>query len=448
MSVAATAVWEVRPTVGSDTNGGGFDPSLSGAGTDYSQQNSKNTTGNNISTTDGVAVGTTTFASATASFTSAIKGNIIYLAGSGITTGWYEVTGYTNSTTITLDRNPGTGTGVTMNIGGAFATLFAAATGTGGTSNTWPYVSNNTIWVKATGSLTVTSALNLNGNSGSAYNLTISGYTTTRGDNGQFTWTTSTTTNLINVGYNNYFYATFNNINFTSTAGSPYSCFFGVGSTALGFLFENCTFSGFYNALDGSSSAIDNIIMINCEIKDCTNAGLQPSGNTLLLDCYIHDNVSYGIYISSAAVASFSLHVTRCLISANGVGINNNDDQGTQLTFENCIIYENTGDGFFQNNNGSQNTIGFWNNIFYGNGGYGINYTGVLATPYPIGFAYNNAFGDNTSGARGNFAIGVGTDITLTANPFNNPSSGDFTLNGTSGGGAACKGAGFPSALP
>ena len=38
--VASTGVWEVRPGVGSDSNGGGFDPSVASPGTDYSQQNS------------------------------------------------------------------------------------------------------------------------------------------------------------------------------------------------------------------------------------------------------------------------------------------------------------------------------------------------------------------------------------------------------------------------
>src|ERR1041385_4429179 len=113
MSISALTVWEVRPTNGANTNGGGF---VSGAaGTDYSQQNAKNTVGNNISTTDAVANGTTTITSATASFTSAIVGNIIYLqGGSGsLTAGWYQVTTFTNSTTIVVDRTVASGTGIT-----------------------------------------------------------------------------------------------------------------------------------------------------------------------------------------------------------------------------------------------------------------------------------------------------------------------------------------------
>ena len=117
MALAAATVWEVRPTNGNDTNGGGF---VTGAtGTDYSQQNAKNTGSADKSTTDAVGIGTTTLTSATANFGTTIVGNIIFLSGSGATTGWYQVVSRTNSTTVVLDRSPGTGTGWTMNIGGA-----------------------------------------------------------------------------------------------------------------------------------------------------------------------------------------------------------------------------------------------------------------------------------------------------------------------------------------
>ncbi len=38
MALLARTVWEVRPTAGSDLNGGFFDPSVTSPGTDYSQQ--------------------------------------------------------------------------------------------------------------------------------------------------------------------------------------------------------------------------------------------------------------------------------------------------------------------------------------------------------------------------------------------------------------------------
>jgi hypothetical protein len=105
MAKGAAAVWEVRPpAVGSDTNGGGYDSIISGAGTDYSLQNAAQ-----VSVTDAVTNGTTTVTSATAGFTSAMVGNACYLSGGtgSVAADRYFVTGFTNSTTITVDRSTG-----------------------------------------------------------------------------------------------------------------------------------------------------------------------------------------------------------------------------------------------------------------------------------------------------------------------------------------------------
>jgi hypothetical protein len=177
MALSASTVWEVRQA-GADTNGGAF---VTGAsGTDYSQQNSANSGGSNGSTTDAVAAGTTTITSATASFTSAIVGNIIYLQGgsNSLAAGWYQVTAYTNSTTIVVDRTVASGTGITMNIGGALATPGqAAAIAT---------VSGMIIWIKysATPFNFTTATAGAGGplSLASGTNMTVSGYDQTRGD--------------------------------------------------------------------------------------------------------------------------------------------------------------------------------------------------------------------------------------------------------------------------
>ena len=133
-ALSGSTVLEIR-TAGSDTNGGGFVTGTSG--TDMSQFDNKNATSCtscqsatvNISTTDAVTAVSTTVTSATANFSAAIVGNIIYLQGGTgpVTAAWYQVTGFTNSTTITVDRNVIVSTGVTMNIGGALASPGQAA---------------------------------------------------------------------------------------------------------------------------------------------------------------------------------------------------------------------------------------------------------------------------------------------------------------------------------
>lgn len=122
MAVLATAIWRVRPS-GNNTNGGGYDPGIAGAATDYSRQNAAQATG-----TNGATTGTTNFADTTANaFTAAMIGNAIYITGTGQTTGFYFVTGFVDVGNVTLDRSPGTGTGATWNLGGGWADFWTNA---------------------------------------------------------------------------------------------------------------------------------------------------------------------------------------------------------------------------------------------------------------------------------------------------------------------------------
>jgi hypothetical protein len=141
MAVNATAVWRVRPS-GNNLNGGGYDAGISGAATDYSQQNAAQTSGS-----AGTATGTTTFSDAVAnSFTAAMVGNAIQIAsGVGFTAGFYFVTAFTSSTTVTLDRSPGTGTVAVWKLGGGWADFWTNTTSTG------PLVGGNTIYILGSG---------------------------------------------------------------------------------------------------------------------------------------------------------------------------------------------------------------------------------------------------------------------------------------------------------
>jgi len=135
MALSLNTVWEVQ-TGGNDTNGGGFVTGASGS--DWSQVAGKRTGGDvtDISTTDGVANGTTTFTSATANFDTTIVGNIIYLQGGtgAIAATRRQVTARASTTSITLDASVAASTGMTLNIGGALlspgiASLFATILG-------------------------------------------------------------------------------------------------------------------------------------------------------------------------------------------------------------------------------------------------------------------------------------------------------------------------------
>jgi hypothetical protein len=449
MAIPSTAVWEIRPTVGSDTNGGGFDPAVSSPGTDFSQQNSPNFSGNNISTTDAACSGGTTLTSATASFTAAIVGNIIYLAGGGATTGWYEVTAYSNSTTVTLDRTPGTVSGGTMNIGGALATVAAAYA----TS-----VPDNTFWIKATGDYTATATLILTGQS---QNITdFIGYTSTRGDGGQATWTTTTNSMfLLQAGASNPAGFSFDNIYFTTSAGTPDACLDGSVSSYLSNIrFYNCVFDGFTTATNGAFESgvhyqIACLFLDSCEIKNCTADGVDGGTNTYMVDCFVHNNTGIGakILYNGGTDTPGACAVDRCVFYDNGShGLEIYNDVGSIGNFltpiiSNCAFVGNGGNGLDTTSTSTGTGVAVRNCVFSQNTGYGWNPRAGQYGPRAI---YANAYYSNTSGANSNTLYESVTDVTLTAQPFTNPSSGDFTLNSTSGGGAALKGAGFPSSLP
>lgn len=434
MSLSANTVWEVRPTVGNDTNGGAF---VTGAsGTDFSQQNAKNSGGNNSSTTDGVANGTTTFTSATANFTAAIVGNVIYVTGTGVTTGWYQVTGFTNSTTIVLDQSPGTGTGLTMNIGGGLLTVSQAFTNAQNITSSSALL----IYVKATGAYTVTSALTpTQSNTGP---ITIIGYTTTRGDNGRFSWTTATNSIHL-VQFNSGQNVTFQNIAFSSTAGTPGDGITNNNTAVFGCAIINCSFTGFRYGVDGDWN-VENIIyltMDNCEVFGCT-IGVTNSGTTVLMNCYIHDNTSHG-YLNEAPHA-IGVTFKRCVFYNNG-GKGAEIDAGTQyVTVNGCAFVSNTSDGLEVGGQSPGVPLSVLNSIFVSNGGFGLN---VPSQGYGAGSIRNNAYFNNTSGATSRAALAGMNDVTLTGSPFNNPSGDDFGLNSTAGAGAACKAAGWQGNL-
>lgn len=122
-------------TTGSDNNGGGFYNRDDGTSVDYSQQDAAQLNPTDLACTTGGA----TLTSATGGFTAAMVGNLIQItAGTNFTAGFYEITGHTDTNTVTLDRDPtdgSNGSSGTGYVGGALATpgkvggLIAALTG-------------------------------------------------------------------------------------------------------------------------------------------------------------------------------------------------------------------------------------------------------------------------------------------------------------------------------
>lgn len=439
-ALPSTNVFEVRPTVGSDSNGGCFDSA--GTGTDYSQQNSAE-----YSFTDLVIAATTTnVTSVSHSFVAADQGNCLHIsAGTGFTTGWYEIVSVATGI-ATLDRSAGSAasTGGTWLEGGALATVSQANS---------LVVGNNLVWVKASGTYTVTSSMTVNTDSstGSHGPLTFEGYTSSRGDGGQVTWTTSTNSiDLVDfVNANN---VAFKNFVFSSTAGTPGN---GAQASASGISyavsFYNCSFTGFATAILGNYNvnwAFDPLVVVNSRIYENT-VGILNSTNTYILGSKIDSNKDQGAEIGGGQPSNWDVEYT--VFYDNGTsgtfagldlstGSNNN---GTFVIIDHCDFSSNSGDGVK-----SSGLVFVFvqasNSIFDSNGGYGFNGqsgAGQL-TPFLLN---NNAFYNNTGG-KSNLPLGVNS-ITLTASPYVSIGT-NFALNSTSGGGAALTGTGFPGIIP
>ena len=454
MSLASTTVFEVRPGAGSATNGGGFVPGS--AGTDWSQQNSPQ-----YSVTDSVTAGTTTITSATANFGADVVGNIIYVAGGtgSVAAAWYQIVSRTNSTTIVVDRSTGltAGTGVTLHIGGALDSPWTIEPS---------LTAGMTVWIKS-GTLTFTATQSLAA-TGDATNgpITWQGYHTSRGDHDGTRPIFTTSTNSIDLfrsaATTQLYFRIFDNLEVSSTAGTPGNGFTAGTSTGFPryFVISNCYIHGLLNGIIGDNSAYDffgTLQVVNCEITACTNDGILNVGGNITVDgCYIHGNSGYGFEWprvgTNTGNAVYPLMVRSSVFYNNSLGgiyfqsaVGVNGTQGPLLDVNHCAFVSNTNDGIrLAQPNGDLSILALQNSILYGNSGYGVNITNAAAT---IFFNRNNAYGSNTSGARNNLAAGSG-DVTLTADPFTARTSNDFTLNGTAGGGAACKAVGFPGSLP
>jgi parallel beta-helix repeat protein len=434
LALTANTVWEVR-TAGSDTNGGAFDATIANHGTDYSQQDAANTVGNNISTTDAVAAGTTTITSATASFTSAIIGNVIYLAGGtgSLAATRVQVTAFTNSTTVTVDATVAAGTGITMNIGGALLSPAIAAAFR---------VVGNTVWIKAGTYSVTTASTNVAGGcvsdaTGGAV-VTWEGYNSTRGDLG--------TAPILQAG----------------NAISTFTVFAVTSGSTAGSIIRNITVDG--AGLTGSQgfSLQRRGTYYQLTAKNCKNIGINATGNNVLVKC-VATNVTGGaeaILCSQAyfceaysnTVPGFATSVTGAVFwGCLSYGNSGSTSDGFQLgssenSLINCVAYNNGRDGFRWGSGESNLAI---NCIAEGTNA--ASTTGFNATSAAIGAgvtrincaAYNNA--TNVSANITGPAIG---NVTGTTTFFVNAGSNNFALNSTSTGGGLLRALGIPGAFP
>jgi len=178
----------------------------------------------------------------------------------------------------------------------------------------------------------------------------------------------------------------------------------------------------------------------NCTAKNCTYGFYVNNGESELYLCLAT--------ICNAGYRSETGARYHYCVSRNNFGKGFQGSDNYAMEYYNCIAYNNSDWGFsgnyghpgrvlknciaYGNANGGIGTVekGMIVDgcIAWGNSGYGI-YTDGTA------ICINCATGNNTSGGIYNPAKQINS-IALTADPFNNASTGDFNLNSTAGGGA------------
>lgn len=469
-----TTVWEVE-SGGNDVNGAGFVTGSSG--TDMSQFPNKNAASCtscqsatiNISTTDAVCAGTTTLTSVTANFSAAIVGNIIHLnGGSGsLTAVWKEVTVFTSSTTVTIDSSCATGTGITMNIGGALATPNQAALNMALTDGAGA-------WIKAaTYSITTNIVPGFGGANGGVPFFT--GYQTSRGDlqtsncftatcpifqaaaglggadNAILRFVSSPTgviaSNLI-LDCNNQSHTS--GLRFASTWESVYNMWAencsdsAIDVESLGEVCDRCTTTNSPAAgIAGGSPSVSAVHIAGGGSIELTNSALLGS---TVNSAIALNGACYGTY-HDVTISSFTGTTADAVQCATMEGV-------TQLL--NFSIYNVTRHAFHFSRTATvdQRSLLIRNAVISKIGGYCFIEDGTLTVRSQFNENDHNFCDTTTLGPGGGsplgfyngFPAGPG-DVTLTAGPFTLPGSNNFALNGTAGGGAAVKGLGFPGVI-
>jgi hypothetical protein len=416
MALSANSVFEVR-TAGSDTNGGGF---VTGAsGTDFSQQNSKNSVGSNISTTDIVAAGTTTLTSATMNGSAAMVGNIIYLQGGtgSLAAGWYQITAFTSNTggvtTFVVDRTVATGTGITMNIGGALLSPAVAVA---------IVVNGNIVYCMNVGadgasvfSMTSATANVAGGVISSGVSCFIQGYTSTRSLGN----TDARPTFQLNVS--------------TATLWT---------SASSNFVVQGVIFDGNSQT---SAKCFAGGVFVRCMAKNFNAASTAG----LFVDCSATNNsanifagtAAYGCEAYGNTATPFSINAYSCISTGNTGGTTDGFviPNGVALLV-NCIAVSNGRNGFTGANAPGASLVNC-----HAESNTGVGFSASAGRALINCSAYGNTGGATTFGSN---LSNTGFITVTVGSVFVNAGSNNYLLNNTVNQGALLRAAANPATFP
>ena len=401
MALSAATVFEVR-TDGSDTNGGGFVPGSGGV--DYSQQASAQ-----LSVTDAACAGTTTLTSATGGFTSAMVGNLVYLSSGP---GWYQIAAYTNTNTVTIDRNGPNATGMTARVGGALA-----SPGSLGLVFNAHGVSGQKAWIRGGTYVMTSTTANVSGGRLSIKPSTafvLCGYGTTRGDGTRPVLDAGSLTSFTMITTD----GTFNE----QVVVADIECNAKGNSTVTAF---SCTdYTTLYRTIARSATTgfTGSATCVGTQAISCTTGYNNVTG-ARVVRC-----------IAIGCTTGFTNQNNATISGCVAVSCTTGFDSGFNAAVHRCTAYGGT-DGF-RTSSGSHNML-YVNCLAVGCSGFGFNTAADDQMFYCAGY-------NNTSGNKNATPIYEDTFIALTADPFVNAAGSDFRLNNTAGGGALLRGSAMP----
>ncbi len=438
MAIPSSGVFELR-TTGNDLNAGGF-VGGSVTGTDRSQQAAAHVTfdGATITAANAGAGATITLTGYTV-LAGDVDNYLRIASGTNFTAGLYRILSVNvGSNTWTMDRNCTSGAGSAMvgRMGGAVLTMAKIEA---------DMVSGNRCYMQ-TGTYVDTAGTtwDVGGTEASGLMMAMEGYAVTRGDKGfvlgvdtRPVWQASgNNLTLVTSGVES---TTFENIIFDGNlqTGSR-----GVRFTSTYESVRNCKFMKFTNS--AISLEQTRTFAVGCEVTLCTTQPAVLNGSGCVIGCHIHANTVTGISISSTGVGYILNNWIVDNTGASSDGIGTSSTPLMHLIMGN-VVANNGRDGY---RGTTPRVIPFFNNIFYGNAGYGINQTNWVSGGSAIyTMLDHNAFGGNGTAAMNGMTVG-GNNITLGGSPFVNAATGDYRINTASGPGAAISGTGLPDLIP
>ena len=322
MALANTTVWEMRAN-GDATNGGGFYDRDPGTSVDYSQQDAAE-----LSLTDLACVAaSTTLTSATGGFTAAMAGNIVYIAsGTNALVGWYEITAYSDTNTVTIDRTCASGgdmSAASGKVGGAYA--FGGSNEDSYIENCWCAGVASVVWIANDGTHTLSQTVSLPFISNKG--VSVYGYNTSRGDDPTgdnrpllamqtYSWTA------------NYLSMYMSGVRITGSAN--YLLSFMLTTSIL----YNCkiTHTGLHSAVASTA------FLLNCHIISSSNHAWYGAINAcgFVSGCLIEQTSRLASSIGLREVEG----ITGCIVRGFTTGVRGKQNGGSVI--EGCVLYDNT----------------------------------------------------------------------------------------------------------